>query len=131
MDLGSRCKVSTLTQKGLARRSVCAFAVLADFYSMDFSIGTLCRLSADSYFYEYKQQSPLCMPISPHRLIVRVSFHNMSGVEPHNDGFLPSYSRDIRCPHFFNYSSAGIALVQGLTVADDLVTSLTISATIL
>lgn len=52
-DLGSWCMSSThlffkifLFQRNLARRSVFAFAVLANFYSKSFLLGTLCKLLA-------------------------------------------------------------------------------------
>lgn len=67
-DLGSWCMSSThlffkifLFQRNLARRSVFAFAVLANFYSKSFLLGTLCNF-LQSLFLGRTHQSPLCFP---------------------------------------------------------------------
>lgn len=73
-DLGSWCMSSThlffkifLFQRNLARRSVFAFAVLANFYSKSFLLGTLCNC-LQSLSLGRTHQSPLCIPFH-HRSI--------------------------------------------------------------
>ena len=63
--------------KNLARRSVCAFAVLASFYSKSFLLGTLYFTVAHNELWG-KHQSPMRLPIPPYLHITYLTFREDS-----------------------------------------------------
>lgn len=63
--------------KNLARRSVCAFAVLASFYSKSFLLGTLYFTVAHNNLWG-KHKSPMRLPIPPYLHITYLTFREDS-----------------------------------------------------